>query len=390
MAVTYKPNSGITVAAFRCTSTIIPMVLKEAEFWVLLVFNITVCTLRRLDVFNPETFHVDLPWSLTGVTGSLMTFFVVFYNGHVFSRYNRLYDQTKGMCENALKVCCMLRVQVYDDLIMWKVAKWVMSSILMFFFERTNHGEDPGSKINWEQLVVLDLLTKEEVDILRRHCRLLGSFAVPTLMVLTWSMELIQRTTVGPEGREDMLAAFYETILKVRSLQVSINDALELPMPFQYFHIMNMMLMLNLLLWAYALGCQDSFFAPVIYAFVQVMFQGIRELSTALSDPFGDDEVDFPVSDWLNNVWAAVYGILQPHIDVEDLHLASVCPLLEPSKCRRHIDVFVDQAATREPTHTRRHSLTDTLSPASLPKPSSKSDARADGEPGARDIRLGA
>merc|ERR1719335_362203 len=100
--------------AFRLSSTIIPEVVKGKEFWLLLGFNVAVTSLRHFGVFEPHDYNLHLPFGLTGVTGSLMTFFVCFYNQHVFGRYNRLYNLTKKMCENCLEVVCILRVQVAD------------------------------------------------------------------------------------------------------------------------------------------------------------------------------------------------------------------------------------------------------------------------------------
>merc|ERR1719469_975646 len=107
---------------------------------------------------------------------------------------------------------------------------------------------------------------------------------------------------------------------------------------------MNLMLMLNLLLWAYSLGCQQSYFAPVIYFFVQMMFQGIRELSTALSDPFGDDEVDFPINDWIMTLYSRMYAILEDPHNITQVKLDKVEPLLHPDEVRdkKLIDLYID------------------------------------------------
>merc|ERR1711879_903360 len=114
-------------------------------------------------------------------------------------------------------------------------------------------------------------------------------------------------------------------------------------MPFQYFHIMSLMLLLNLLLWAYSLALQDSYFAPFIYIFVQMMFQGIRELATSLSNPFGIDDVDFPLQDWIEKAYTTVYLILQS-VDAAELK----DPKLEsrrmqrPAHAGRVINVNID------------------------------------------------
>ncbi len=86
-------------------------------------------------------------------------------------------------------------------------------------------------------------------------------------------------------------------LLAVRKCQEDVVQVLEPPMPFQYFLTMALMIFLNLMLWAYALGIEDSYFAPAIFRFVQLMSQGIRELCAGPSHPYGDDEVDFPLNE---------------------------------------------------------------------------------------------
>merc|ERR1712070_1256177 len=90
----------------------------------------------------------------------------------------------------------------------------------------------------------------------------------------------------------------------------------DMPMPFQYFHIMNLMMMLNLSLWAYVLALEDSYFSTFIYAFVQMMFLGLRELTVSLADPFGDDDTDFPLKDWMASLYHMIYSIVEDPYDI--------------------------------------------------------------------------
>jgi len=94
----------------------------------------------KLDFFTPSEYHVNLAMSMTSVTGSLMTFFVVFYNGNVFARYNQLYDLTKGLNENALYVIAILSREfgATDLAMVRKLARLLVASAFIFFFERTN------------------------------------------------------------------------------------------------------------------------------------------------------------------------------------------------------------------------------------------------------------
>jgi len=329
-------------AALRVRKTIIPDVLDGKEFWILFILNLTVRTLRAYDIIRPEVIHVDLPWHLTGVTGSLMTFFVCFYNGHQFGRYNRLYDVTQDLLEIVVQLCCKLRVEISDRQLSRKIAKLVTASVIMFFFERSGGGDDGKvSRQEFSQLWHLELLDEFEIRALRSHCRNLRGDSVAAFLLLQWAMELLMSRTESPADREDFLAGFIQQLYAVRGCQAFVVQTMELPMPFQYFHIMNFMLILNLVLWAYSLACQDSYFAPFIYVFVQMMFQGIRELSTSLSDPWGSDDVDFQVNDWLLTLYFRVHSIMED--DYEGcMDLDDECHMVNLAKAKKIVNAHVD------------------------------------------------
>merc|ERR1712076_130887 len=61
------------------------------------------------------------------------------------------------------------------------------------------------------------------------------------------------------------------------------------------------MVTMNLCLWAFQMGRSTSIFAPFIYFMSELIFIGMVELASQLSDPFGQDEVDFPINDWLSS-----------------------------------------------------------------------------------------
>lgn len=345
MAVEYDTEDGIAKAAFRISKTIIPDVLDGKEFWILFILNLTIVILRKKDVISPETYHVDLPFHLTGVTGSLMTFFVCFYNGHQFGRYNRLYDVTQDLLEIVVQLCVKLRVEVEDAQLRRKLAKLVMGSVVMFFFERSG-GVSPEGKVSrteFSQLYHLQLLDETEIRALRSHCRNLRGDSVAAFLLLQWAMELLMSRTENPPDREDFLAGMFQQMYKIRGCQAFIVQTMELPMPFQYFHIMNFMLILNLVLWAYALACQDSYFAPFIYVFVQMMFQGIRELSTSLADPWGSDDVDFGVNDWLMTLYYRVHAVIETdYVPIVDLN--DECHMVDLAKAKKLVNAHVDGA----------------------------------------------
>merc|ERR1712196_630210 len=100
--------------------------------------------------------------------------------------------------------------------------------------------------------------------------------------------------------------------------------------------------MLNLMLWAYSLALQDSQFAPVIFLFVQLMFQGLRELSIALSDPFGDDATDFPIGEWMSQLYRKLQSIVEHSYDMKQVKCHQDYPLHKLKDGEMLFDVLVD------------------------------------------------
>jgi len=131
-------------------------------------------------------------------------------------------------------------------------------------------------------------------------------------MVLDWALQVAGEALGANRNRH--IRAFSQIANHIRKEQVQIEDAINMPMPFQYFHIMNLMLTINFTLWAYGMGMYWSYIASVIFVFSLLIFLGMKELSAALSDPFGDDVVDFPLNDWIMAYWKDCHHFLEADV----------------------------------------------------------------------------
>merc|ERR1719353_1937668 len=84
--------------------------------------------------------------------------------------------------------------------------------------------------------------------------------------------------------------------------------------------------MLNLILWGYSFALEESYFATLIFVFVAAIFMGIRELSVALADPYGDDAADFPLNEWMNQLYVRVrYFCEEDWTPGEAMQTTTVC-----------------------------------------------------------------
>jgi hypothetical protein len=81
------------------------------------------------------------------------------------------------------------------------------------------------------------------------------------------------------------------------------------PIPYAYFHLMNLILMANVFLLATFSGLFRSYFAVILFALAMFVYMGLREISTCMSDPFGEDSIDFPIADYMRSCFDRVVSI---------------------------------------------------------------------------------
>lgn len=90
-----------------------------------------------------------------------------------------------------------------------------------------------------------------------------------------------------------------------------------MPVPFSYFHLLNILISLTVL--ATGIGSlilveqHDSpsyclAFFP--YSVVTFVLLALRQLSGELADPFGEDDLDFPIADFMRHIYDNVVAML--------------------------------------------------------------------------------
>mmetsp|Transcript_46303 Transcript_46303/g.104962 ORF Transcript_46303/g.104962 Transcript_46303/m.104962 type:complete len:228 (-) Transcript_46303:46-729(-) len=162
-------------------------------------------------------------------------------------------------------------------------------NVYLFFFWISGH---KTTDAELDELVNHGLVSRVERDWLKNYEGQKHS------VVLDWTLE-IARVAVGSNQARPL----FNIICDLRTHQTYIEDMLSMPVPFQYFHLMNLMMCLSFVGWAYGMAMYDSWIATFIFMASTVIFLGMRELSGCLSDPFGEDAVDFPISVWLLDTW---------------------------------------------------------------------------------------
>lgn len=297
MTYAYDPQASYLITALRFSHTVVPSVLRRPTFWLFFVLHLGVQAAYRLGYLKGA--HIDnallsISWNIIHVISGMTTFFEVFYTNLCFTRYMSLYHQTRGILGHLSTFIFDMRIHAGDkeQKMVRLASRFFLGSVFLFFFEMNGS----VSEEEWNALVEYGLIREDERPLLDAYDRQQRS-----LVLMHWSGRVARETITSAKAPTNVLKGLIDRLLEVRQLELNINDTMNLPMPFQYFHLLNLMVVLNLALWAYAMGVTDSIFAPFGFFFAELIFCGMMELASQLSDPYGDDEVDFPLKTWLEH-----------------------------------------------------------------------------------------
>ena len=138
-----------------------------------------------------------------------------------------------------------------------------------------------------------------------------------TNVLLTWCAQTLKELEVNGELKGPSLGQAQGSVLKLRGAACKICNLLNLPIPLPYYHSLVMLQNICFGMYSYALLSMGSFFTPVILFFVVLVTIGLREVAVALSNPFGRDDVDFPIDKWIAQLRSMAIVV---HKDNHPLH----------------------------------------------------------------------
>lgn len=296
MTYKYDPKSGRLLAALSLANTVVPSVLSSIDFWLFFILHLAVFISFRAGWLSGETgvgSFLSLDWSFVKVVTAMTTFFEVFYANQCYARYVGLYRSMNAVINNAYEFTYMLRVYSGETARnhLRVSVRYMSAALLLHFYEVKGLSI---SREEWAELRIREVLKPSEIEALAAHK---GHHRA--MVALSWSATAARLACEQNNAPNNATGLLMQVLMKVRTQQQEIRNTLALPVPFQYFHLLSVMIITNLALWAYSMGLTDSMFAPLVFFCASLILIGIMELSSELSDPFGADEVDFPVHTWL-------------------------------------------------------------------------------------------
>lgn len=351
MVIKYDPADGYIKTSLRIANSALPHVLRRREFWLFFAVHLAIYVAHQANVihYGGRTAPQYMDWKQMKIISGITTFFEVFYTNQSFLRYKQMYSDTRTLLGSMCSFCFIARLhQGRAQTLVRTAARYVVSSSVLFLLEVSGSRSDPEQEELWQMVIVGGgLLKRHEMEYIGRGPRRLQSLAL-----LHWASKLTQEAHKRSKAVARELKPIIDNLVFQYNLQLEIADSLALPMPFQYFHLLNAMVCVNLVLWAYAMGTQSSLWAPVTYFFASTIFLGMMELASQMSDPFGDDDSDFPTLVWLMEV-------------LDDMHVLTEYEFpafaLEPGEERTGDESWTWRAENEQPMWVERAELRKAL-----------------------------
>lgn len=307
----YNPQGSVGNIC-RWYGTAFSLVLSKFEFWLYMgchAVAITVAIVAFGDELNPA----DFKWEAALALQVLMSFFVSFYNDMCYSRYLELYPACNELMDAIVNFVEEVNISLpHKELRRHHVAccKYLLAAMYEFFMIVTS------GKLNqegWKEMEYKGLLSKHEHEMLKVYP---GGRC--TLVLTAW-VALIVRDAIMHDccwrGRRQQTVHIYNRLNRhlVRINQASnrIGHIMAMPVPFVYYHLMNVIIMFNIVLLATVPAMYKSYMTLVPFAFALLIYMGLREVSCAIADPFGTDSLDFPIAQFINHTFDRTVCIME-------------------------------------------------------------------------------
>lgn len=293
------------------------------EFWLYMICALVVMVLMDRQVVDLPTGVVNLDvWKLLSPQLSVTIFAVVFYNNQCYARYMSLYSTCVDIDVSMKNFVSELLVDFGHDPDLQanirQACKYGLAAI--FYFYLTMEDTSPGMRVTWAVIKDKGLLTETEIK------RVSDFPGTVFMLLLHWASVAVKdaiRQLRGKPGHYTppelaaMSSRLYSVVDRIGVSCLTVRSIQNMPVPFSYFHLLNILISLTVL--ATGIGSlilveqHDSpsyclAFFP--YSVVTFVLLALRQLSGELADPFGEDDLDFPIADFMRHIYDNVVAML--------------------------------------------------------------------------------
>lgn len=313
MTVYYDPQRPIILSILTSRHSTFKAVVKRGEFWFYLVLHTAMMLTLKYSSLKIGAF----PWDAVGAMQFFLMFMLIFYNEHCYQRYMTFYPA----CMNALHSSMLFVQELVISFPFYEVrsyrltaSRYILAAVYLFYMNVTG-GLKTGTE--WQEVTRKGLLTKKESAMLQEY-----PGGRVTLVLTSWALQTCeyalrqdcfhQKTSPHTAHAFNRLNAHVVDMVRFCH---RISYLLALPIPYPYYHILNYIMVCNFCIIALALATFKNFLSILAFGFALLIYLGLREVSIELADPFDEDEVDFPIAEFLDYAFDHSISLLEAFSD---------------------------------------------------------------------------
>lgn len=159
------------------------------------------------------------------------------------------------------------------------------------------------------------LLTAGEIEVLQRYP---GNLPV---LLQNWALRAF--ADAHPNGSNGHAFRTVEDyVCRIQASLGYIAKHLQMPFPFPYYHNLVLTMYSAYFLMAFAMVQFHSWLSIPALFIIVVVCTGTREVAAALADPFGEDEVDFPINRFVREMRCCVAAVANAEVEWQSSLLA--------------------------------------------------------------------
>ena len=298
------------------TGTVLPLTLTKPSFFILPAFHLALALLYEHGACSDDDGDSGLTWcvsagdlpyleakyNLVSVPTTMMIFFLVFYSSQCYARYFQLYSHCVGIGGASMCWVGLVRLHLTDNTnAQWNCVRYNLAAAHLLYYSLS------GGRLSDEEWRVIrrrDLLTEEE-------CAQVGSFdGFKPFLLIYWAMrEVKSQLRAHVRGSDPVAAAFewdeFQRIaFELRGHCSQIANLIKQPVPWAYFHLLNVMVYIVLSLVAYILVPLAKWPVTMFtYVIICLIFLGLKNLAVSMADPFGEEVTDFQIEKYLAGMY---------------------------------------------------------------------------------------
>lgn len=315
MVIYYTPTKNVVSALFsNPMGTAIYMACSSHEYWLWWFCHIVCIALCKYAF--PDITTETGEWKMTIGLQFLAMMFLCFYTEFCNQRFSDMYDQCVKMTNAVASFVEELLVTFHhDDLQRHRLlaTKYMLAAVHDFYaclqgkkthVKSLKHFTDKG------------LLTGEEAGMLSNYP---GGTTVPVLTA--WAMLVVKDGLKQdcfwnvPKHKRSGMGYSYERLhqssISILEASQKIGHGIGFPTPFILFHLVNLMLMVNIFISCWIVAIVRNWYTIVAFSLLLVELMGLRMVSASMADPFGQDSTDFPIPEFVNHCYDRAVCLLE-------------------------------------------------------------------------------